>query len=440
MNARGLRITLVENGSRAQKLGLGAGDEIVSINGHAVSDELALRFYLAEEQVRIHVRRADGTAAQFSADLAQGSSLGIRVEEFRTRTCNNDCLFCFIKQLPPTVRDSLKIRDDDYRLSFLHGNYITLTNLSGRELDRIVEQALSPLYVSVHATDPALRTRLLGRRKADDLDGKMRKLVAGGIRLHTQVVLMPGINDGGHLEKTVSDLYGYHPGVDSVAIVPLGLSGHGPAKDSYSPVTAPYCRELVAQVTPWQVRFRRETGRTFAYLADEWYLQGGLPLPEAAWYDEFAQIEDGVGMVRRFLGDFDAEVRRRPKAKQRLRGTLVTGTLFHPVLSECVARFNRRFDSSIKAVGAENHFMGRTITVGGLLGGRDIADALQSLDPGSFVIIPQESVSRIDGRLVDNLRPEDISRSVDRPVFASGRTMADFFALLQNLARSARQL
>ena len=430
MTAKGVRITAVEKGSPAQRLGLVPGDEILSVNGRPVADELALRFYLAEEEVRIEVLRADGSTTEFGVDLSLDSSLGIRVEEFRTRTCNNACLFCFIDQLPPGVRANLKVKDDDYRLSFLHGNYITLTNLSGRELDRIVEHALSPLYVSVHATDPILRTRMLGRRKADDLDGKMRKLIAGGIRLHTQVVLMPGINDGPHLEKTVFDLYGYHPGVNSVAIVPLGLSEHGPAKHTYAPVTASYCRELLSQVAPWQEKLRRETGRTFAYLADEWYLQGGVPLPAAVYYDEFAQIEDGVGMVRRFLDDFNAEMRRRPRAKRQLRATLVTGGLFRPVLSDCIARFNRRFDSGLQVVGAENRFLGRTITVAGLLGGQDIADALRSVDLGDSVIIPQESVSRVDGRLIDNLTPEDISLSVAKPVFASGRTVRDFFALL----------
>jgi len=430
MTAKGVRITAVEKGSPAQRLGLVPGDEILSVNGRPVADELALRFYLAEEEVRIEVLRADGSTTEFGVDLSLDSSLGIRVEEFRTRTCNNACLFCFIDQLPPGVRANLKVKDDDYRLSFLHGNYITLTNLSGRELDRIVEHALSPLYVSVHATDPILRTRMLGRRKADDLDGKMRKLIAGGIRLHTQVVLMPGINDGPHLEKTVFDLYGYHPGVNSVAIVPLGLSEHGPAKHTYAPVTASYCRELLSQVAPWQEKLRRETGRTFAYLADEWYLQGGVPLPAAVYYDEFAQIEDGVGMVRRFLDDFNAEMRRRPRAKRQLRATLVTGGLFRPVLSDCIARFNRRFDSALQVVGAENRFLGRTITVAGLLGGQDIADALRSVDLGDSVIIPQESVSRVDGRLIDNLTPEDISLSVAKPVFASGRTVRDFFALL----------
>ena len=430
MSARGLRILGVEKGSPAESLGLAAGDEILSVNSYPTPDELALKFFLAEEQVLLEVRKATGATVRLQADVLPGSTLGVDVEEFRTRTCSNACLFCFINQLPPGARTSLRVKDDDYRLSFLHGNYITLTNLPEKELDRIIQQALSPLYVSVHATEVDLRTRILGRKKADDLAGKIRRLIDGGIRLHTQIVLMPGINDGGHLERTVFDLYGYHPGVDSVAIVPLGLSDHGRPKDIFTPVTASYCRDVIAQVAPWQARFRGETGRTFAYLADEYYLQGGMPLPGTAHYDDFAQIEDGVGMVRKFLNDFETEIRRRRKPRPRLCGTLVTGTLFYPILSECMSRLNDRIGSRLRTIEARNRFMGESITVAGLLAGQDILDALSSVDPGGFVIIPSEAISRPDGVLVDNLSTDDLAHRLGRPVYACGRTMRDFFKLL----------
>jgi len=430
MSARGLRILGVDKGSPAESLGLAAGDEILSVNSYPTPDELALKFFLAEEQVLLEVRKATGATVRLQADVLPGSTLGVDVEEFRTRTCSNACLFCFINQLPPGARTSLRVKDDDYRLSFLHGNYITLTNLPEKELDRIIQQALSPLYVSVHATEVDLRTRILGRKKADDLAGKIRRLIDGGIRLHTQIVLMPGINDGGHLERTVFDLYGYHPGVDSVAIVPLGLSDHGRPKDIFTPVTASYCRDVIAQVAPWQARFRGETGRTFAYLADEFYLQGGMPLPGTAHYDDFAQIEDGVGMVRKFLNDFETEIRRRRKPRPRLCGTLVTGTLFYPILSECMSRLNDRIGSRLRTIEARNRFMGESITVAGLLAGQDILDALSSVDPGGFVIIPSEAISRPDGVLVDNLSTDDLAHRLGRPVYPCGRTMRDFFKLL----------
>jgi putative radical SAM enzyme (TIGR03279 family) len=430
MSGRGVKILEVERGSAAAEIGLAPGDLILAVDGHEIADELALKFYLSEEIVRLQIRHPDGAEARLQADLSNRTSLGIKVEEFRTRTCNNDCLFCFIDQLPPGVRQNLKVKDDDYRLSFLHGNYITLTNLAQRELDRIVEQRLSPLYVSVHATEPELRTRMLGRRKVDDLEQKMKKLIQGGIRIHAQIVLMPEINDGEHLQKTVFDLYDYYPGVESIAIVPLGISDHGSHRERFTPVTPAYSLQVIAQVSPWQTQFRAETGRTFAYLADEFYIQGGADLPQTEFYDDFAQIEDGIGMVRDFLDEFDEEMKRRRRDRPSLQGTLVTGRLFSGFLQDCAERFNRKFETRLQVCQAENQFMGKNITVAGLLSGKDIVSALNGREIGNFVIIPNEAVSRLDGILVDDLSPADISRIIGKPVYPSGRTMRDFFRLL----------
>jgi putative radical SAM enzyme (TIGR03279 family) len=430
----GVRIRIVEEGSAARAAGLAPGDQIVAVNGHSIPDELALKFHLAEERVELEVVKADGREARLGLDLSDGTGLGVEVEDFRTRTCNNDCLFCFINQLPSGTRPSLQIKDDDYRLSFLHGNYITLTNLPERELDRIIAQALSPLYVSVHATDAELRTRILGRRKPDDLAGKLRKLIDGGIRIHAQVVLMPGINDGANLARTVFDLYGYHPGVDSIAIVPLGLSAHGVARESLTPVAPRFCREVIRQVTPWRKQFRKETGRGFAYLADEIYLLAGRPIPRADYYDDFAQIEDGVGMVRRFLDDFACGLERQTGSWPGLRGTLATGMLFSPFLRDCVGRVNRRQGSRLEVAEVENRFMGRTITVAGLLAGRDFASAFAGKDPGDFVVVPGEALSKAEGIFVDDLSPAGLAEMLQRPVFNGGRQAGELFRLLQSLA------
>lgn len=430
MARSGIKIVEVEPGSPARRIGLAPGDEVLSVDGHPVPDELALKFHLADELVVLEIRRKDGSLSSIEVDLTEGRNLGIRVEEFRTRTCNNDCVFCFIKQLPAGVRPALRVKDDDYRLSFLHGNYITLTNLPDRELDRIVEQRLSPLYVSIHATEPELRTRILGRRKIDDLDRKMRRLIDGGINLHTQIVLMPDMNDGVHIERSVSDLYGLYPGVSSVAIVPLGLSDHGTSRRALTPVTPDYCLKVIRQVSPWQQRFRSEIGRTFAYLADEFYIQGRHDLPETSYYDDFAQIEDGIGMVRKFCDEFDEELRRKRKTHSRVRGTLATARLFHPFLSECISRFNWKFRTALEVRLIENRFMGKSITVAGLLAGQDFAAGLAGCDLGDFLVIPQEAVSRIDGSFLDDMSSSELSRRLGVPVYASGRTMQDFFALL----------
>lgn len=430
MTPNGTKITNVRRGSVAEKAGLSPGDRILEANGHPTGDELALRFYLAENRLKLRVQKTDGVQKTVVLKLGEGTDPGLQTEEFKTRTCNNACLFCFVDQLPPGVRSGLRIKDDDYRLSFLHGNYITLTNTNEKELSRIIEQRLSPLYVSVHATEPDLRMLILGRKKMEDLNGKLNKLVQGGIRIHAQVVLMPGINDRDHLRKTVYDLYRFYPGVESVAIVPLGLSDYGKPRERLVPVTSSYCRDLIGSVAPWQAEFRSATGRTFACLADEFYIQGGLKIPGPEYYDDFSQIEDGVGMVRSFLDEFETCMTRRRKSLDGLTGTLVTGKLFASVLKRCTARFNRRFGSRLRVCAAENGFLGKSITVAGLLSGQDILTALNRKDPGQFVIIPGEAVSSAEGILLDNLSPDDLSAHLGKPVYPAGRTVRDFFSLL----------
>jgi putative radical SAM enzyme (TIGR03279 family) len=430
MTGRGIKILEVESGSAAKEIGLEPGDQILAINGREVPDELALRFYQSEEQIDLIVRHTNGTIGHFEIGLSDKFDLGIKVEEFQTRTCNNACLFCFIDQLPPGVRSSLRVKDDDYRLSFLHGNYITLTNLSEWDLNRIIEQRLSPLFVSVHATDPRLRKKILGRKNADQLERKLRKLIRGGIRLHAQIVLIPGVNDGKNLEKTVFDLYDLYPGIQSVAIVPIGLSDYGIAKDRFTPITPEYSRSLIRSALRWQNHFRVKIGRTFAYLADEFFIQGGVEIPEVSYYDEFAQIEDGIGMVRDFLDEFQKELNRRRRARIFAPGTLATGRLFFPILKRCMEQFNRKYGSCFQICKIENRFLGKNITVAGLLAGKDILASLRRKKLGNFLIIPNEALSRRDNILLDDLTLGDLSERLGIPVYAGGRNMRDFFKLL----------
>jgi len=433
MPRKGIKILQVEKGSAAGLAGLEPGDRILEIDGHEAADELALRFYLAGGEADLRVRRADGHERLLAVELPDGVSLGVEVEEFQTRRCRNACIFCFVDRLPPGVRPSLRVKDDDFRLSFLHGNYITLTNLGAGDIERIVRERLTPLYVSVHATDPDLRNRILGRKRSCDLMGRIRHLAANRITLHAQIVLMPGINDGRHLEKTISDLYGLYPGVRSAAVVPLGLSDYGPPGDRLRPVTPAFCRRTVLEMRPWQQRFRSRTGETFVHLADEFYIQGGLDIPGADSYDDFAQIEDGVGMARVFLDAFETEWKRR-RTRLPLRGTLVTGKLFCPFLEACTDRLNRKFGSRLRVRMATNSFLGKRITVAGLLGGRDILGALEGGDLGDFVIVPQEALARPSGMFLDDLAPAFLAASVGRPVYPGGSTVREFFRLLARLA------
>jgi putative radical SAM enzyme (TIGR03279 family) len=435
MAARGIKILEVESGSVAETVGLQPGDRILTANGREVPDELALRFYLSTDYVHLSVRRSNGIKKHFEVDLSDEMDLGIKVEEFQTRLCNNACLFCFVDQLPPNVRPSLRVKDDDYRLSFLHGNYITLTNLIDPDLDRIIEHRLSPLFVSVHATEPELRRRILGRKDADNLHEKLHKLVRGGIQLHAQIVLIPGINDGKNLERTVLDLYRLYPGVQSIAIVPMGLSDYGTPKDHFIPMTSDYSRTLIRNAIRWRDQFRAQIGRTFAYLADEFYIQGGIAIPDRIYYDDFSQIEDGVGMVRAFLDEFEKRLRRLRKSRLDLRGTVATGKLFFPILQECMERINRRLETRLQVCQVENRFMGRNIAVAGLLGGEDILSAVSGKNLGDFLIIPNEALSQGDGILIDNLTLSDLSKRLGIPVHPGGRTVHDFFKLLSKIGR-----
>ena len=431
MSQKGIKILEVERDSIAEGIGLAPGDTILEADGHTITDELALRFYLADETIDLLIRRPDGIEEHLEADVSDGATLGIKVEEFRTRTCNNACLFCFVDQLPPGVRPTLRIKDDDFRLSFLHGNYITLTNLNTRDISRIIEQRLSPLYVSVHATDPDLRMRILGSKNADDLSGKIKRLVKHRIRLHAQIVLMPGINDGEHLEKTIANLYSFYPGVQSIAVVPLGLSDYGSPKDRLKPVTPAFCRKTIRQVAKWQERCRRQAGETFVHLGDEFYIQGGVEIPETARYDDFAQIEDGVGMVRAFLDEFETEWKHRKKSLLGLHGTLITGKLFYPTLQDAINRFNQKFGSRLQVCAVKNRFMGKNITVAGLLAGRDILKTLRRIESGDFIVIPFDAISRTGGILLDDLSLEDLSESIGKPVLSSGQSVREFFNLMK---------
>jgi putative radical SAM enzyme (TIGR03279 family) len=430
MPKAGVKILEVAEGSLGQRLGLEPGDEILAVEGHPIPDELALKFYLADDLVELQIRKKAGGQRHLKVDLSGEQGLGVKIEEFRTRRCTNNCIFCFVDQLPPGVRPTLKIKDDDYRLSFLHGNYITLTNLTDADLDRITEHHLSPLYISIHATDPELRRKILGRKKADDIERKLVRLINSGIRFHAQIVLIPGINDGKHLENTLFCLFQYFPAVHSVAIVPVGLSDHGKPRERLTPVCPGYCRGLIEQVDPWQKEFRAKVRCTFAYLADEFYIQGGASLPPAGHYDGYAQIEDGVGMARKFLDEFAIELGRRRKLRPCLHGTLVTARLFYPFLRNCIDRFNHKLNSRLSVIEAENRFLGKDITVAGLLSGRDFLETLKRRDLGDFVVVPEEALSSAEGVFLDDLKPQELSQSIGKPVYSGGRTMQEFFELL----------
>ena len=415
--AKGIKIIDVEAESLAAELGLEAGDRIWTVNGRRVRDALDFKFLTAgEEELVVEAIKANGEEWEIEVDREDGEQWGIDFEPMSPRQCGNDCIFCFIQQNPEGSRASLWVRDEDVRFSFMYGNYSTLTTLTRTETQRVIEQRLSPQYVSVHATDPELRAYLLGIDRQDDVIGKMRHFIDHGIEIHAQVVLCPTLNDGEQLVRTIRDLAALHPGVVSTAIVPLGITERHKYRHRLVPVTDEYCGEVIDLIAPLQGKLRKELGTSFAFLGDEFYIRAGRPIPPQSHYrivrgggvddDAYPQIEDGVGMVRQF---FEAHARRMkqlermrargkfsPEQAGRIHGTLATGMVFYPMLSKAVAELNERFGTRLHVAAVENTFFGREITVAGLLAGIDFLRAREQYR-GDFLMIPPTAFASTTG-------------------------------------------
>jgi putative radical SAM enzyme (TIGR03279 family) len=415
--AQGLRVLSVEPGSLAHRIGLKAGDEIHELNGKPLLDVIDFQFNAATIGRRTTITTQEKTITFVRREW---ESFGLEFEAIEPLTCKNQCVFCFVHQNPKHVRRSLHIKDEDYRLSFLFGNYLTLTNVKEDEMQRIIDQRLSPLYISVHATEPKLRTVLLGNSEYDGLMEKITRLTGAGIQLHCQVVLCPGLNDGDHLDRTIEDLLKFHPGVASVAIVPVGLTDHRKSLPELTPFTPDYARRLIAHITPLQSKLKRRIGTSFAFLGDEIYIMAGHELPPSSHYSDFPQIENGVGMVRTFLTQFTAALRKKPTG--HARGTVCTGKVFFPYLKDCVDRLGM----DLKTVAVESNFWGSGIGVAGLLTGSDFIAALKGKVFGDFVVLPSESMVGDDYLFLDDLTIKDVERELGVEVIPSGYDARDF--------------
>jgi putative radical SAM enzyme (TIGR03279 family) len=422
--AQRVRVLSVEPGSLAERIGLNAGDEIHEINGKPLLDVIDFQFNAATIGRRTTITTQE---RKITFVRREWESFGLEFEAIEPLTCKNQCVFCFVHQNPKNVRRSLHIKDEDYRLSFLFGNYLTLTNVDETEMQRIIEQRLSPLYISVHATEPELRTVMLGNSEYDGVMEKITRLTDAGIQLHCQVVLCPGLNDGIHLDRTIEDLLKFHPGVSSLAIVPVGLTDHRKNLPELRPFTPDYARELIAHITPVQRKLKRRIGTPFAFLGDEIYIMAGQELPPSSHYSDFPQIENGVGMVRTFLTQFNAALRKKPTG--RARGTVCTGKVFYPYLKDCVDRLGM----DLRTVAVESKFWGSGIGVAGLLTGSDFIAALKGRVYGDFVVLPSESMVGDDYLFLDDLTLKDVERELGVEVIPSGYDARDFVS--QMMAR-----
>jgi putative radical SAM enzyme (TIGR03279 family) len=420
---RGGKVASVRSGSPAEAAGLRSGDTILSINGHALRDVIDYRFYGADEELEILAKRDTGEPLALRIERDYDQDLGV---DFTTptfdgiRRCSNHCDFCFIQQMPPGLRKSLYVKDDDYRHSFLFGNFVTLTNLDEEDWTRIAEQRLSPLYVSVHATEPQLRARILGVPTTVDIVAQIQRLGSLGIEVHTQIVVTPGLNDGESLEQTVHDLAALHATVASIALVPVGITRYHSC--GLRPLTPQEARAIVMHVEPLHRMYRRRWEVGLVYPSDEFYLMAGLRLPSARAYDGFPQLANGVGLTRQLLEDWRQAKRRGWQSQWAYdKVTLVCGTLIAPTMRTLASELEELARATVNVVSIPNHFFGPTVTVSGLLVAEDVVNTLQGKDLGDWVVLPRAMFDAAGEVTLDDYRERDIEEQLGVRVTVADR-------------------
>jgi putative radical SAM enzyme (TIGR03279 family) len=404
--------------SAAAKLGVKAGDELLSVNGHPCEDVIDVQYYSAEEWLQLEVRRGDEEITLEGA-RAYDQPLGLEFEhptfDIDIRRCNNLCEFCFVLQMAPRMRRTLYIKDDDYRYSFLFGHFVTLTNLSEHDWDRLITQHLSPLYVSVHATDLELRRKCLRNDKAPDIMQQLRALSDYHFEVHTQLVITPGVNDGEHMEQSISDLASLWPTVRSISVVPVGLTKQH--KYGLRTINRDEAIATLDACDRWRAKLRKKLGVGFVYPTDEWFLIAQRPLPSLDWYDGLALHENGLGMVRSFLDEWQTvqanELQTMQPRVQRI--TLATATLFAPVLTITARELSSQTGLSVNVTPIENTRLGAGITVAGLLMGEDVLAQLQD-DQSDLIVLPRIMFDHPNGVSLDDVSPRDIAHKLNRPI------------------------
>lgn len=423
------RITKVLPDSIAAEIGFEAGDAIVTINGTRPRDLIDYQFLCADEVLELEVLDAAGKTHSLEIEKDYDQDLGL---EFETALfdgliqCNNRCPFCFIDQQPPGKRTSLYFKDDDYRLSFLYGSYLTLTNLPEREWRRIEQMRLSPLYVSIHATEPEVRIRLLKNPRAGQILQQLKWFQERRLQIHAQVVVCPGINDGEHLEQTLKDLASFHtgevPAVASVAVVPVGLTRFRPPEDELTPVTREKAKEVISQVRTLSQKFRQKFSSSIVWLADEWFLIAGEELPNESEYEEYPQIDNGVGSIQLFIKQFATAAIELlpPKVYPQRKLTWVVGNAVENAFEPILKRLNSVEGLKVNMRALCSDYWGQSITVTGLLTGHDLLFNLQGQDLGDGILLPNVMLKHGELVFLDDMRIEELACKLETKVFPVG--------------------
>lgn len=433
----GLAIETVADGSPAGRAGLLPGDRLLRINGKAVRDVIDYSYLIFDDEPELLLEDRTGARRHVTLSAAPGEPTGISFAPPEPKRCGNSCIFCFVHQLPKGLRRSLYVKDEDYRLSFLQGTYVTLTNIKGYELRRIISQRLSPLYISVHATDPLIREQMLGRTGILPILEQLETLARGRIMMHTQVVLCPGINDGPTLERTVNDLSALYPAIQSLAIVPLGVTSHRQKLPALASVDRDYSENFLKIWLPKMRALNKRVGMPFLQIADEFFLKAGCEFPKLNEYGELPQWENGVGMVPLFNKEAASAVKRAKPLPRKIDVTVATGQSALDFTGRFVADLNIRTGSSIKAVAIPNRLFGETVTVTGLVCGRDIISALEGIDIGEALLIPSVMLKDCDGSFLDDLTPSDIASRLSRKVISFDGTPSGLYRTIRQMAKKA---
>lgn len=406
-------INHITEDSPAHKAGLEKGDILLSINDHPVTDIIDYMFHSNDSTLNLKVQRGKKSQT-FRIKRKQGTDIGFELKSFRTRSCRNKCIFCFVNQLPKGMRKTLYLKDDDYRMSFLHGNYITLTNISAKEKKRIYEQKLGPLYVSVHTTNNELRRKMIGNPKAPDILKELQELTSHKIKVHAQIVVCPGHNDGEELEKTIKDLQKFYPYMASIAVVPVGLTKH--KKAQVKAVGKDDAIKTIDIVKRFRRRFKRRHGDPIVYLADEFYIKAESPFPSLKGYGDLPQIENGVGLIPSFLQG--TKKIKLPKKIEPLKIALFTGVSFMPYLEEFARKLKTIEGLELDLFKVENKFFGPTVTVTGLLSGKDILKTIVGKTKADCLFVPDVALRDGSDVFLDNVSLKDMEESLGMKVRA----------------------
>lgn len=426
------KISQVKEGSIAWEMEIEPGDELLSINGETIEDVFDYHYLVNDEYIELLIRKPDGEEWELEIEKESEEDLGLEFENSlmdEYRFCRNHCVFCFIDQMPPGMRETLYFKDDDSRLSFLQGNYVTLTNMSDHDIDRIIHYHLAPINISFQTTNPKLRCEMLHNRFAGDIFPKVQRLYEAGIEMNGQIVLCKGLNDQEELERSISDLTKYLPYLKSVSVVPVGLSKYREGLYPLVPFTKEDAQQVIDTIEAWQKKLFPQYGLHFVHASDEWYLLAKRELPEESRYDGYLQLENGVGMLRLLKEEICAELEKHKGDERKRKISFATGRLAYPYIQSYAAQIQEKYPN-LEILGYEirNDFFGERITVSGLLTGQDLLEQLKEKDLGECLLLPCNLLRSGEDVFLDDIRVKELENQFQTPIRIVEEDGADFVA------------